>query len=91
MKCIIDIWKSVYPEIDNQAAIMATLYNMGEYGGEKDSVCITNIKQAVGIVMSKHEELASYDDADDEIAASIDDEMSNELTYSSEDEYDSWD
>ena len=63
----------------------------GEYGGEKDSVCITNIKQAVGIVMSKHEELASYDDADDEIAASIDDEMSNELTYSSEDEYDSWD
>jgi len=35
MKCIIDIWKSVYPEIDNQAAIMATLYNMGEYGGEK--------------------------------------------------------
>ena len=30
-----DLWKEAYPEIDGRTAILATLYNIGEYGGSK--------------------------------------------------------
>ena len=30
-----DLWKSEYPEIDGRIAILATLYNIGEYGGKR--------------------------------------------------------
>lgn len=29
-----DIWKEAYPRIDGDTAILATLYNIGEYGSQ---------------------------------------------------------
>lgn len=35
LKMIQDLWWDAYPIIDGKTDILATLYNMGEYGGEK--------------------------------------------------------
>ncbi len=38
LKYITDLWKPVYPEIDGRTAIMATLYNIGEYGTREKGI-----------------------------------------------------
>ena len=35
LKLIQDLWKDAYPIIDGKSDILATLYNMGEYGGSR--------------------------------------------------------